>query len=272
MTLLETLEQGRNRNRKPVAAYLSKAEINDWNDCTAERLYQFAQLLKASVSQNSAAQYIAVLRAILNRNADRVPCKNVREILRVRTQASQKVYLTADEIERLGAVRTRNGRERFVLNCFIVSCKTGCRVSDTLRLDASNLTNGGTLTYVSQKTRIEASIPVSERTVERIRQANESNDRPTLSNYELIIRRLCKRACINETVKVFKAGKEMTGEKWQFVSSHTARVSFVSNLLALNVPLLTVSKLCGHANTAQTERYNACRTVEIPSEGLAYLR
>ncbi|UVV52623.1 hypothetical protein NXY15_24270 [Bacteroides thetaiotaomicron] len=50
---------------------------------------------------------------------------------------------------------------------------------------------------------------------------------PTFNNN---IRNICRKAGITEAVKVFKAGKEVEGEKWEFVSSHTARRSFATNL------------------------------------------
>ncbi len=40
---------------------------------------------------------------------------------------------------------------------------------------------------------------------------------PTFNNN---IRNICRKAGITEAVKVFKAGKEVEGEKWEFVSSH----------------------------------------------------
>lgn len=270
-TLYEAIMTQGGANAPYVVNHLKASGINDWPDCTKVNLMDFVDHLQASVCRASAHTYSAILKAVLNRyrEAGIVPCNDIKEALKCKNEGTQKVFLSARELMRLEEVITKNPYERFVQLCFLISAKTGMRISDTLRVSEENIKDG-TLTYVSQKTKVEASVPVSQKTSGWINEVNGMTERPTIGNYELIIKRLCRRAGITSSCKLFKAGKEKECSKWEAVTSHTARVSFVTNALELGVPLISVSRMAGHTNTAQTERYNASRKVNIPAGAMAY--
>lgn len=259
------------KNAPYVIKHLGACGIQDWQDCDKVRLTEFVEYLNGAVCQSSAHTYTAIFKAVLNRykEAGVIPCNDIKDALRCKNCTSQKIYLDEEELERLERLTPLNDYEAFVKYCFLISARTGMRISDTLRIGEDNI-HDGMLTYVSQKTKVEATVPVSAKTARWIMEVNEMQTRPNIGNYELIIKRLCKRAEITARCKLFKAGKEISCQKWEAVSSHTARVSFVTNALELGVPLLSVSRMAGHTNTAQTERYNASRKVSIPASALAY--
>ena len=71
---------------------------------------------------------------------------------------------------------------------------------------------------------------------------------------------------------MFKAGKEETGKKYRFVSSHTGRRSFATNLSKKGVPLEQIAVMMGHTsngmpNIQMTQRYIVGKT-EIDSNTL----
>ena len=270
-TLYQAIEAHGGKNAPYVLNHLGACGILDWQDCTKVNLTEFCDHLKNEVCQNSAKNYTAILKAVLNRykEAGVVPCADIKEALKCKGESSQKVYLNTEELAMLEKLTPMTMNELFVKLCFLISAKTGMRVSDTLRVGEDNIRDG-VLTYVSQKTKVEASVPVSAKTEGWIAQVNKMEARPNIGTYELIIKRLCQRAGIDSRCRLFKAGKERSIPKWEAVSSHTARVSFVTNALELGVPLISVSRMAGHTNTAQTERYNASRKVSIPKEAMAY--
>lgn len=270
-TLYQAIEAQGGKNAPYVLNHLRACGILDWEDCTKVNLTEFCDHLKEAVCLNSAKNYTAILKAVLNRykEAGIVPCQDLKDALRCKGESSQKVYLTPEELKLLERLTPMSMNERFVKLCFLISAKTGMRVSDTLRVGEDNIKEG-ILTYVSQKTKVEASVPVSPKTAEWIGIVNGMKERPTIGNYEIIIKRLCERAGIDSRCRLFRRGKESSIKKWEAVSSHTARVSFVTNALELGVPLISVSRMAGHTNTAQTERYNAGKKVTIPKEAMAY--
>jgi site-specific recombinase XerD len=90
--------------------------------------------------------------------------------------------------------------------------------------------------------------------------------------YNLALRRMAQRAGITERVKVFKAGEHKKGEKWEYLSSHSARISFCTNLVNLGVPLIEVASMMGHASVSQTERYYVKTQIELSNKALKYFQ
>lgn len=261
----------------PQAAALLKhtqaAGILSWADCTRTKLSDFRDYLNDTVAMSSVHTYLAVFKSILGRYEEEVdiPCKNFRDVLKAKNDHPVKAYLTMEELERLERVETKSDKERFVLACFIVSAYTGMRISDTLRVEPENILNGY-LNYVSVKTKIHATVPCRERIPAYIKEIRTSKVRISEAGYNKAIRRLCKRAGISERVKVRRGGIDAVKEKWECVSSHTARISFCSNLSALEVPLLEVKQMAGHSTTAMTERYIANGAIKISDKALAFFQ
>lgn len=265
-TLYEALVFWGDKNAPALCGHLAECGIADWSDCTRIKLCEFVVQLQGSMSQSSAHTYAARLRAVLSKYRDEgiIPCTDFADALKCRNEKSQKIYLDENELRKLERVDAKNERERFVQLCFLISSKTGMRISDTLRTTEENV-KGDTLDYVSKKTSIEAKVPVSDEVKGWIRELNGIGYRPTEANYNLIIKRLCKRAGINEKIKIFKRGEERTGEKWEFVSSHTARVSFCT-CLSQYLDLNAIATLAGHTNPIMTANY-VVRTQPKLNEG-----
>lgn len=256
-----------------ISKHLRNAEIKGWSDLTRRKLMDFRDNLRKDLAPSSAKTVAAALSAVLHRYADEgvIPCKDYATILRLKGEAPVKTYLTLDELERLERVTTRTDNERLVLNEFIVGAKTGCRLSDIRELSEANVVRG-TLTYTSKKTGITASVPCSERTRERLVWLESNRKSIDTATFNRTIRRLCKRAGINEQVKVHKGGEDMTGPKWKFISSHSARISVATNLSEANTPLNDIRDILGHTNTAMTSRYVCRREVKLNEKSLALFR
>lgn len=274
MTLHEAIEAKGGKNGRFVVKHLKGAGIEGWNDCTKLNLAEFPDYLtRVGVCQSTACQYVAVLKAVLNRYSETgvIPCTNIKEALKCKNEKAQKVYLNESELERLENVPTKNDRELFVKLCFLISVKTGMRVSDTLRASKSNASNG-MFRYVSQKTSIEACVPISDKTIGWIEEVNTLEVVPNPSTYEVIIKRLCERAGIDEPMKLFRAGVERTEPKWKFVTSHTARVTFATSLSQLKIPIQDIATMMGHATPAVTANYIVRTAPKMDERAMAYFR
>ena len=81
----------------------------------------------------------------------------------------------------------------------------------------------------------------------------------------------CHKAGINELVSVYMRGEFRDDEKWKFVSSHTARRSFATNLYKKGVDIYTISQLCGHSSIEMTKKYICCGPI-IDNSVIDYLR
>jgi len=175
------------------------------------------------------------------------------------------------ELERLERVEVKTEYEWIVLDEFVIGAYTGMRISDAKEISEENMANGY-ISYVSIKTGVHAVVPMKAGIAERIRRVQANECDVNLMTYNRVLRNLCKRAGITERVKVFKAGEHKKGEKWQYVSSHTARQSFATNLAILGVPLLDVSRCMGHTSTQMTERYVVKTKAELDVKALKYFQ
>lgn len=271
-TLHEAIQAHAKGASPALTRYLNECGLNEWSDLTRTNLNDFRDHVAERVAQSSARTYFAVFKAILARYVDDAPiCKDFADILKAKQEKPVKTFLTIKDLERLEQVEIRDANEQYVLDEFMIGAYTGMRISDAREISEENMANGY-ISYTSIKTGIHAVVPMKVGIAERIErvQANEC-DMP-LCTYNRIIRRLCQRAGITERVKVFKAGEHGKGEKWEFISSHSARISFASNLANLGVPLLDISRCMGHTSVQMTERYVIKTKAELDVKALKYFK
>lgn len=236
-----------------------------WKNITKVRLRKFIDYMTERLAPNSVNQYATKLKAVLNLYSDEVILpRGFAKVLTPRKCAVQNVYLTEEEIECLTEYTPKNERELYVRNLFVISSYCGTRHSDAAKLTEENIV-GDTLQYVSVKTKIHSTVPLKPVVREYI--ANCPKIEIDDTTYNNIIRRICKKCGMTDRVKVFKAGETKEGEKWEFISSHTSRRSFASNLYLRGVDLYTISKMLGHNSVTTTQNY-ICADIRTDSEKL----
>ena len=256
--------------------------ITVWHTSTGDRLSEehltkinfsiFADALKSSVASSSARTYLAMFKATLNMLNDTIKLPTGYEkVLTSKEEKPMMCYLNEYDLQKIETYEPKTLNERVVRAQFLIECYTGARTSDVERFDVSNLQDGF-ISYVSQKTKIMATIPCKPIVEQLIRTGENKGSQMALKTKEAIIRRILCNAGVKQIVKVFKAGNEMTGEKWQFCSSHTGRRSFASNMYLKGVDLFTISKLCGHKDVSMTVHYIVCGIRQLPTEALEYFK
>lgn len=273
MELIEAVNKHAGHITPAIIKWLEKEGLTTWSSLTKSNLMNFRDALTDNVSAGSARTYLATIKSIIGRYEEEVdlPCKNYREILKVKADKTVKMALTPEELERLAGVETRDEVEEYVLKSFIVGSRTGMRHSDIIRTTKENIFGNG-LTYVSLKTGIEATLPVSPRTVRYIEDIRARGKELSLMWYNKVLKRLSERAGLTDTIKVHRGGKDIVARKCDLISSHTARISFCTNLHTLGVPLLDISRLAGHTDAKMTERYIVNMGVKLPETAMEYLK
>lgn len=271
-TLHQAIEAHAKGATPALLRYLNECQMNDWQDLTKSNLNDFRDHILDNVAQSTARTYFAVFKAILKRYEDDVDfCKDYTDILKAKNEKPVKTYLTMKELERLERVIPRTANEQYVLDEFLIGAYTGMRISDAREISDENMANGF-ISYVSIKTGIHAVVPMKNGIDERIRRVQANEQTMPLMTYNRIIRQLCKRAGITERVKVFKAGEHGKGQKWEFISSHSARVSFATNLANLGVPIYDICKLMGHTNIQTTQGYIVKTQVQLDVKALKFFQ
>lgn len=255
-----------------VIKHMRSCGIRGWEDLTKSCLYRLRDELRETCAPASARTYMATIKGFLARYVDdRGITPEYKEILRNKADKPVKTWLDKDELTRLEGVEPKNLTESLVKARFLIGAYTGMRISDALNVDEAN-EREGMLSYVSQKTGTEATVPCPEKVRALISYVQENNLNMSLVTYNETIRELCRRAGICQKVKTRRGGENRTGPKWRFVSSHTARISFATNLANLGVPLVKLAGMMGHSSIQMTERYIAGKPVKLSSRAMAYFQ
>lgn len=246
-----------------------------WSNITKPRLAKFVAYMDGQLARSSVKTYCAMFKALLNLyNEDVKLPKGYESILSPKGDVSQNVWLTDAEIMKLLDYGAKKGVEWLVRNQFCLGALTGARHSDYCLFTENNIVNG-MLVYVSQKTHIKSEVPLSpavERLLKEYGQAGFFGKTVSDVTFNDTIRAICRNVGINERVKLYNSGEISEGEKWEYVSSHTARRSFATNLYIRGADLYSISVLMGHKSTIMTEKYIVCGLRKMPDIVMEYFR
>lgn len=174
------------------------------------------------------------------------------------------IYLDEKELKKLQDHKCTD-REALARDWFILDCYTGLRVSDLTLLTKQNL-KSGFITIANEKTGAKVVIPVHPQ-VKKILTKYKGFP-PKISDIEInrMIKVVARKAGIKDRVlyTITKGGKREDEylEKWQMISTHTARRSFITNLLKRGVNETLVMKLTGIKSHMTLQRYNKLSSEE----------
>ncbi len=183
------------------------------------------------------------------------------------------IYLTSDELQTLAHLDlSRDLRLDRVRDVFLIGCYTGLRFSDFSELRPANITHGGQiLTRKTQKTGSRVSIPLNHNVLAILKKYDGVPPR-SMTNQRMnrYVKELCQHAGFTEQVETgrTKGGlREIrTLEKWEMVTTHTARRSFATNAFLAGVAPESIMKITGHKSATVFMKY-----IKITSEQNALL-
>ncbi|GAB3927910.1 site-specific integrase [Larkinella terrae] len=183
------------------------------------------------------------------------------------------IYLSDEELTRLFEIDlSHNLRLDKIRDLFLIGCYTGLRFSDFSELRPANIThNGRILTRKTLKTSERVSIPLNPNVLS-ILSKYDGIPPQTISNQKMndYLKELCQGAGLKDRIEVSrtKGGLKQTRylEKWELVTTHTARRSFATNAFLAKVPTVSIMKITGHKSEAVFLRY-----IKISSEQNALL-
>ena len=272
-TLQESITrmEGKGGAGQSLRKHLAAVGINEWEDITKASLYDFHDHLTEALAPGSAKTILAYFKALLHRNEDDLDLpRGWEKILMSKGDTTRGTYLTPAELKAFEAVQTNGAKEAIVKYESLIEAYTGARVSDVMTFTEENFKDGY-LTYTSKKTKVTATVPISEKTKGWVSYAQEHRaDEPTLAGRNEIIRRLAKRAGITAKVKTRRGGVEKVTEKWEVLSSHCFRRSTATNLVMAGASL-TEAKVClGHSSEQMTSRYVVAVQPRLSAKAMAY--
>jgi integrase len=174
---------------------------------------------------------------------------------------SQSVALTMEEIDKLEKVKLSSKKLNQIRDLFLIQIYTCTRYSDLNNLKPENiLMDEGLIKIYQLKTADPTIIPLSQK-LRIILQKYDRFKLPKYSNQKFndYIKEVCKLAGIDTKIEITKYyGKKRvneTYEKWQLISSHTARRTNITVSLKKNVLPEMVMQISGHKNRSAFQKY-----------------
>lgn len=246
-----------------IKRYESENRIHiDFNDIDQDFLSSFVAFLqRLDYSTNTVYRKITNIKAVMNAAVERGVTDNVRwRYFRKTSEETEAVALNEDELQRLKDYDfSSNPRLERVRDLFLVGCWTGLRFSDVTRIREENIQDG-IITITQSKTNAPVSIPVHP-VFGEIWDKYGGNLPVNISNQKFneYIKEVCREVGLRDSVlkSITKGGRKITTsyEKWQRVTSHTARRSFATNLYKSGFPSISIMQITGHRTEAAFLRY-----------------
>jgi len=173
-------------------------------------------------------------------------------------EAADNIYLSTEEIEKLRTMDLPNNKLSNARDIFLIGCYTAMRISDYKVINKDNVQNE--LIYkTTKKTGDRVIIPLHKNAKQILEK--HSYKLPKISDQRLndYIKEVCKLAGINSTVVVTKTegGKKVSRkyEKWELVTTHTARRSGATNMYLAGIPSISIMMVTGHKTEKAFMKY-----------------
>ena len=144
----------------------------------------------------------------------------------------------------------RKAKEK-IRDMFVLGCLTALRYSDYSRLTSQNLVNGY-IVIRTKKTNVDVKVPAHDYVKENFAKYNgQIPSGLCIQYFNKYLKVIMREIGLNDlvTYSFTKGGelKTVTREKWELVSSHTARRSAATNMyLTGRMKTLEIMKLTGH--------------------------
>lgn len=222
-------------------------------------------------TENTVGTHISSLKAVMSEGLKRNYHKNLDFQNFQRPQEEiVNINLTEKEIGQMLKLKL-NGIAEKVRDMFVFGCYVAQRHSDYSKVSAMDV-KGDFIQVVQQKTKHRIMIPLHPIAKAIMEKYDGQFPKIGLTVFNATIKEVAHFAKINEKVftQVTKAGKlqQKYVEKWQLITSHTARKSGVTNALRAGVPIEDCMYLAGIKSPEVFKRYAGITDVEY-SERLA---
>jgi integrase len=232
-------------------AYLNKEQTKTVN---GEKV-----IIKPSFTVNTIGKYIQVLKTFLTYATENGYNTNMffqSKQFKAHNTPGFSIYLTESEISQILELDlTKTPHFERVRDLFVVGCWTGLRFADFTTIRPENIKEDY-LEIKTSKTGEKVIIPIHPmvKTIMAKYSGKYPNSLPpAISNQKMnaYLKEIAKKVdCLKSPVEVerIKGGlKTMTKqEKWELVTTHTARRSFATNVYKSGFPAISLMKITGH--------------------------
>ena len=236
------------------------------NSVTAEFLDDFIMYLEdQGLRHNTIVGYIRKIQTLVRRASQyNYAVDNTYDEIDLQCEPTNAVFLSMNEIARIYYYKfekqdRRKAKER-IRDLFVIGCLTALRYSDYSTLTKDNF-QGDYLVKRTKKTNVDVKIPLHAYVKEIYAKYGGAIPCKLCIQYvNKYLKVIMKEIGLNDlvTYSFTKGGKliTVTSEKWELISSHTARRSAATNMyLTGRMTTLEIMRLTGHRTEQNFFRY-----------------
>jgi integrase len=168
-----------------------------------------------------------------------------------------KSSLTKSEVLAIYQLQPKSDSYEIVRDIFVFSCLTGIRWSDLITLNKQDIkehSQGLIITKKAEKTDSEFSVFLNKISKTIIEKYDYNFNRMTNPAFNRILKEFLKSTELFNDESKFKDGIRRL-KRWEIISIHRGRDTFITMLIEENVPLNVIMKYTGHKKLSTLEKY-----------------
>ena len=222
-----------------------------------------AYLQAKQFKPNTIGKYIAIVKCFLNEAALQgftVNREYKSKHFKVQKEDVENIYLSEKELKTLLAFDLSDKpRLEKIRDLFLVGCWTGLRFSDWSNLKPENI-KGDLIVLETVKTKTPLKIPLHPVVIQILeRHKGILPQCPKEQNVNDYLKELGKMVGFTESIERYetRGGKRdaFIYEKWELITTHTARRSFATNAYKMGMPSLMIRAITTHKTEAAFMKY-----------------
>ena len=176
---------------------------------------------------------------------------------------AQVVTLTAQEIHDIYYCEKYDKFERQLVDVFVFLCVTSLRYSDYEEMQNATIENN-VLTKINKKTKTDITVPLNQTALEILAKYNGTLPYYTNGYFNRELKQIFKRAELlqtpyKKTSIQNKLNVVKEGLKYEFITLHKSRSSFITILISNNTPLNEIMAVTGHKRVSTLNTYTEKR-------------
>ena len=209
---------------------------------------------------NTFGRNIGLIKAFLNYALENQYTKNnTFEKFKIKREVTHQEVLTHEEIIQLYKFVFQSSKLERVRDVFVFGCLTGMRYSDFKRVSKSNIQNDSILLRETKDKSKHLTIPLTSISKSILKKYDYRL--PTISDQKF--RDYLKEACkavgftqiVTSTKRIGNDIIELKQPKYERISTHTARRSFVTVMLNKGIPPKAIMSITGHKSIKTFNSY-----------------
>ena len=212
-------------------------------------------------SINTFGRNIGLIKTFLNYALrEKYTLNDKFKLFKAKREVTNQVVLSKSEVLKLYHFDlTKNTKLEKVRDVFVFGCLTGMRYSDFKRVQRENIENGTiTLREIKDKSKT-LKIPLVALSRAILEKYNYKLPIISDQKFRNYIKEACKTVGFTDpVVKSSRIGNNVTNEtfkKYERVSTHTARRSFITNMINAGVPNKVIMGITGHKSIVTFQNY-----------------